>query len=78
MKIRHEDGRVLHTRCTGCMCHDMAMQFGELNQGCCRECGCPKTAQAYELLFTSTRAMAPERATAPADWKAAVGWDGGS
>ena len=34
--------------CNGCYCHDMAMQFGELIDGCCRECGCPKNLTGFE------------------------------
>lgn len=33
--------------CTGCMCHDMAMQFGDLYHGCCNQCGCPKNEAGW-------------------------------
>lgn len=44
------DGKVLETSCTGCQCHEMAMTFG-LTDGCCKECGCPKTAEAFNRLY---------------------------
>lgn len=48
-KIHHpETGRWLATPCTGCMCHDLAMQFGKPNQGCCTNCGCPKNQLGWD------------------------------
>ena len=46
MKITCRD-RTVETSYTGCQCHELAMQFGELIEGCCRECGCPKTVKAF-------------------------------
>ena len=51
MKINHPDGRVLVVSCTGCWCHEMPIQFGELYHGCCSECGCPQTQEAYDRLY---------------------------
>jgi len=35
-----------------CTCHiDSMIQFGELADGCCRECSCPKTFDAFERLY---------------------------
>lgn len=34
--------------CHGCMCHDIAMVFGNLASGCCDECGCPKNLKGFE------------------------------
>lgn len=40
----------IETTCRGCMCHDLPMQFGELYKGCCSECGCPKTKEAFDRI----------------------------
>lgn len=34
--------------CKGCYCHDMAVQFGKLVNGCCSECGCPKNLEGFD------------------------------
>lgn len=48
MKIHHpETGTYVETRCTGCMCHEMAMVFGS-DPDRCAECGCPKTLAGWE------------------------------
>ncbi len=44
----HCGDRTLVTSCRGCLCHDLAMQFGELHNGHCAECGCPKTKAAFD------------------------------
>lgn len=38
-------GQWVEVHCTGCMCHELAMQFG--SGGCCAECGCPKTEAGF-------------------------------
>lgn len=43
--------RKIMTPCTGCMCHSIDMQFGELFKGCCSECGCPKTMEAFDVAW---------------------------
>lgn len=45
----------LVTQCLGpnstCMCHVGAIQMGDgLNDGCCQECGCPKTPEAWRRM----------------------------
>ena len=47
MKITRGDKKIT-TSCAGCYCHDMAMRFGDLIEGCCSECGCPKTKAAFD------------------------------
>jgi len=44
------DGSSIETPCTGCPCHwHSAIQMGrELREGCCAECGCPRTIAGYE------------------------------
>lgn len=51
MRIRREDrpGMEVKNGCTGCQCHEMRMTFGE-KDGCCVECGCPKTVAAFDRL----------------------------
>jgi len=50
MRIRLGD-EVLETPCRGCMCHEMAMTFsGGAKPGCCAECGCPQTPEAWETM----------------------------
>lgn len=40
-------GESIETPCRGCMCHELAMQFGDLVHGCCGECGCPKNIDGW-------------------------------
>lgn len=49
MKIRCGDKTIV-TYCTGCPCHwDNAIVMGDsFDNGNCRECGCPKTVEAFE------------------------------
>lgn|GEM_PF-4141571 len=56
MKGGRPTGDVVVTSCTGCQCHEMDMQFGELVDGCCRECGCPKTSEAALRLLAKQKA----------------------
>ncbi len=42
----------IETYCTGCLCHEMATQFGTLVHGSCCECGCPKTKEAFDARYT--------------------------
>ena len=46
--ILKSKGISIDTPCKGCQCHEMAMQFGELIDGCCRECGCPKNLAGFQ------------------------------
>lgn len=48
MRLRRVErpGREVWNDCTGCMCHEMAMQFGEGDS--CDECGCPTTLAAFD------------------------------
>lgn len=51
---------------TNCMCHvSPVIQFAELSAGCCRECGCPKTREAFERIYSAQqegrRAMSEKR-----------------
>lgn len=49
MKIWLGDQYVENKLCSGCMCHELPIQFGEtLSEGCCRECCCPKTKEAWK------------------------------
>lgn len=50
-------GQWVVVTCTGCMCHDLPMQFGEPVNGCCNECGCPKNLEGWD----SYLARYPER-----------------
>lgn len=49
--------RVLEHHClregerSSCMCHVANIQFGELVDGCCAECSCPKTPEAFDRLY---------------------------
>lgn len=42
------DQTYIETHCRGCMCHEMAMVFGDMANGCCAECGCPKNLKGWE------------------------------
>lgn len=45
----HKTREYVVTRCKGCMCHELDMQFGsELYHGCCNECGCPKNEEGFK------------------------------
>lgn len=45
----------IETKCTGCPCHENNIQFGELIKGCCGECGCPKTLEAFKRIQAEQR-----------------------
>jgi len=49
-------GEEIETNCRGCQCHEADIQFGELADGCCRECGCPKTVEAFRRLQSQQKA----------------------
>lgn len=53
MKITCGD-RFIITHCDGCPCHwDSHILMGNsLDEGKCRECGCPKTVEAFEKALT--------------------------
>ena len=38
----------VETDCKGCMCHSLSMQFDDLIDGCCSQCGCPKNLEGYK------------------------------
>ena len=52
MRLRREDrpGMEIRNRCSRCMCHQLPIQFGDLYEGCCSECGCAKTLEAFDRL----------------------------
>lgn len=57
MKIRckMDDGveHLIETPCKGCMCHEMAMKFGDGN--ICQQCGCPVNKEGFkEMLVKNT------------------------
>ena len=50
MKI-HCGTEVIETKCTGCPCHwNEAIVMGELRDGFCQECGCPKTKASFDRM----------------------------
>ena len=63
MKIKHRDGRILETHCRGCMCHDMAMIFGDGPK--CAECGCPHTLAEFDRQYTAQEAIDAVRTSVP-------------
>lgn len=50
MKLKHYTWVVV-TNCRGCMCHEMDMVFAGGREGCCGECGCPTTLDAFWELY---------------------------
>lgn len=53
MKIYNYERTVYveNENCHGCMCHDMDMVFGDMSDGRCGNCGCPKTKEAWEKML---------------------------
>jgi hypothetical protein len=50
MRIHNpKTGQWVETRCTGCPCHwHSAIVMGDgLDDGCCRECGCPRSEAGW-------------------------------
>ena len=39
---------VVNPTCSRCMCHGMAIVFGNMENGCCDECGCPKNMKGFQ------------------------------
>lgn len=54
MKIHYGNNEVMETKCTGCMCHDIDMQFGE-DKNICGECGCPKTIDGVNKILNDRK-----------------------
>lgn len=46
--INPKTGEAIITRCTGCQCHEMDMQFGD-DSDICQECGCPKNLEGFKI-----------------------------
>lgn len=42
--------QTIEVPCHGCYCHGMPITFGE-RDGCCLECGCPKTVAAFRMII---------------------------
>jgi len=46
-----------------CLCHQPGIQFGELADGCCSECGCPKTKEAFDRICGNAELRESHRRT---------------